>query len=71
MIRRLWTLLPRRLRREALFGAMAALAPRIDRPEPDGVGTLAVAGYFGAATGLGAATRRLAAGLREAGLSPL
>ncbi|MFC7553150.1 hypothetical protein ACFQU7_14235 [Pseudoroseomonas wenyumeiae] len=38
MIRRIWTLLPRRLRREALFGAMAALAPRIDRPEPDGQG---------------------------------
>jgi glycosyltransferase involved in cell wall biosynthesis len=70
MIRRIWTLLPRRLRREALFGLMAALAPRIDRPEPDGQGVLAVAGYFTAATGLGAATRRLAAGLREAGLSP-
>jgi glycosyltransferase involved in cell wall biosynthesis len=70
VIRRIWTLLPRHLRREALFGLMAALAPRIDRPEPDGQGVLAVAGYFTAATGLGAATRRLAAGLREAGLSP-
>lgn len=70
MIRRLWTLLPRKLRREALFSTMAALAPRIDRPEPDGQGSLTVAGYFSAATGLGAATRRLAAGMREAGLSP-
>ncbi|MBO1074932.1 hypothetical protein IAI58_04400 [Roseomonas marmotae] len=70
MLHRLWSLLPRGLRREALFGAMAALAPRIDRPEPDGQGTLVVAGYFTAATGLGAATRRLAAGLREAGLAP-
>jgi hypothetical protein len=71
MIRRLWTLLPRKLRREALFGAMALLAPRIARPEPDGAGMLAVAGYFSAATGLGAATRRLVAGLRAAGLEPL
>jgi glycosyltransferase involved in cell wall biosynthesis len=75
LIRRLWALLPRKLRREALFGAMAALAPRIDRPAPDGAwgkgGSLAVAGYFSAATGLGAATRRLAAGLRESGLQPL
>jgi glycosyltransferase involved in cell wall biosynthesis len=71
MIRRLWTLLPRRLRREMLFSAMARLAPRIDRPAPDGAGSLTVTGYFSAATGLGAATRRLAAGLREAGLAPL
>jgi glycosyltransferase involved in cell wall biosynthesis len=70
MIRRLWALLPRKLRREALFSAMAALAPRIDRPEPDGHGSLTVAGYFTAATGLGAATRRLTAGLRESGLAP-
>ncbi|MBO1080893.1 glycosyltransferase [Roseomonas haemaphysalidis] len=70
MIRRIWTLLPRKLRREALFGGMALLAPRIARPEPDGEGVLAVAGYFTAATGLGAATRRLVAGLRAAGLQP-
>ncbi len=70
MIRRLWTMLPHKLRREALFSAMAALAPRIDRPAPDGRGSLTVAGYFSAATGLGAATRRLTAGLREAGLNP-
>jgi hypothetical protein len=50
---------------------MALLAPRIARPEPDGEGVLVVAGYVSAATGLGAATRRLAAGLRAAGLSPL
>jgi hypothetical protein len=71
MIRTLWSLLPRRLRREALFGTMAALAPRIDRPAPQGQGHLVVAGYFTAATGLGAATRRLAAGLRESGLAPV
>ncbi len=64
-----WRLLPRDLRREALFGAMAALAPRPDpRPPPRGnAGPVTVAGYFGASTGLGAAARRLAAALRLAG----
>ena len=65
---RVWRLLPRDLRREALFGAMAALAPRPDRePPPPGAGPVTVAGYFGAPTGLGAAARRLAAVLRLAG----
>lgn len=68
--RRLWSLLPRSARREALFGAMALLAPRIARPAPSGEGSLTVAGFFSAATGLGAATRRLAQGLRQAGFQP-
>jgi glycosyltransferase involved in cell wall biosynthesis len=66
---RVWRLLPQDLRREALFGAMAALAPRPD-PEPPparAAGPVTVAGYFGASTGLGAAARRLAAALRLAG----
>lgn len=70
-LHRLWQLLPRDLRREALFGAMARLAPRPDRPAPDGRGPMIVAGYFGAPTGLGAATRRLAAVLRLAGFDPV
>lgn len=66
---RVWRLLPRDLRREALFGAMAALAPRPDaEPPPRGAaGPVTVAGYFGTPTGLGAAARRLAAALRLAG----
>ena len=66
---RVWRLLPRDLRREALFGAMAALAPRPDaEPPPRGAAVpVTVAGYFGASTGLGAAVRRLAAALRLAG----
>ena len=65
---RVWQLLPRDLRREALFGAMAALAPRPDPdPPPPGAGPITVAGYFGALTGLGAAARRLASALRLAG----
>jgi glycosyltransferase involved in cell wall biosynthesis len=65
---RLWRLLPRDLRREALFGAMAALAPRPDQqPPPPGAGPVTVAGYLGAPTGLGAAARRLASALRLAG----
>ncbi len=66
---RVWRLLPRDLRREALFGAMAALAPRPD-PEPPPAAAnhpVTVAGYFGAPTGLGSAARRLAAALRLAG----
>ncbi len=57
---RVWRLLPRDLRREALFGAMAALAPRPDpEPPPAGAsGPVTVAGYFGAPTGLGSAARR-------------
>jgi glycosyltransferase involved in cell wall biosynthesis len=65
---RVWRLLPRDLRREALFGAMAALAPRPDpEPPPPGAGPVTVAGYFGATTGLGSAVRRLTAVLRLAG----
>jgi glycosyltransferase involved in cell wall biosynthesis len=66
---RVWRLLPRDLRREALFGAMTALAPRPDRePPPASPGDpVTVAGFFGATTGLGAAARRLAAVLRLAG----
>ncbi len=42
---RVWRLLPRDLRREALFGAMAALAPRPhpEPPAPD-AGPVTVAG---------------------------
>jgi glycosyltransferase involved in cell wall biosynthesis len=67
---RVWRLLPRDLRRDALFGTMAALAPRPDAepPPPDAALPVTVAGYFGASTGLGAAARRLAAALRLAGL---
>lgn len=64
---RVWRLLPRDLRREALFGAMAALAPRPEATPPPPGGLVTVAGYFGAPTGLGAAARRLAAALRLAG----
>ncbi|MBR0649986.1 glycosyltransferase family 4 protein [Roseomonas terrae] len=49
---------------------MATLAPSPDRPEPDGHGSLTVAGYLSASTGLGAAARRLSTGLRKAGLDP-
>ncbi|SHI56198.1 Glycosyltransferase involved in cell wall bisynthesis [Roseomonas rosea] len=68
-LHRIWSLLPRSARREALFSFTAALAPRIARPDPAPALPVTVAGYFKAATGLGAATRRLAAGLREQGLA--
>ena len=67
-LHRIWSLLPRSARREALFSLTAALAPRIARPAPPPALPLTVAGYFNAPTGLGAATRRLASGLREQGL---
>jgi glycosyltransferase involved in cell wall biosynthesis len=67
----LWRRLPHRARREALFTVMQILAPAPDNPEPTGEGTLAVAGYFGASTGLGAAARRLCAGLRASGFKPV
>ncbi|MDO9713142.1 glycosyltransferase [Paracraurococcus lichenis] len=51
-----------------LFTATAALAPPIARPEPPGRGSLTVAGYFSAMTGLGMAARRLHVGLQTAGL---
>jgi glycosyltransferase involved in cell wall biosynthesis len=59
------------VRREALFSLTGLLAPRVAWPEPDGRGSLTVAGYFGAATGLGAATRRLFHGLQEARFTPV
>ncbi|MBI0537152.1 glycosyltransferase [Roseomonas sp. KE2513] len=67
LLRSVWSRLPRGARREALFTLTAALAPRIARPAPPPSLPLTVAGYFGATTGLGAATRRLAAGLRDQG----
>ncbi|WP_424137199.1 glycosyltransferase [Roseomonas chloroacetimidivorans] len=69
LLHRLWSRLPRSARREALFSLTAALAPRIARPAPPSALPLTVAGYFGATTGLGAATRRLAAGLRDQGFA--
>jgi hypothetical protein len=71
LIHRAWSLLPRGLRREALFTLMALRAPRIARPVPDGWGMLVLAGYHSAMSGLGAGTRRLEAGLRESGLAPI
>lgn len=70
-LRRLWSLLPRSARREALFGATAILAPRIARPEPRGEGPLVVAGYLSARTGLGEGARRMLAAMRAAGVDPL
>ncbi|UFN48339.1 glycosyltransferase family 4 protein [Roseomonas sp. OT10] len=71
LLRRAWEALPRGLRREALFGTMAALAPRPTRPEPDGQGPVVVAGYLGASSGLGAGARRMLEGMRAQGLDPL
>ncbi|WP_245185781.1 glycosyltransferase [Falsiroseomonas frigidaquae] len=68
LIHRTWSLLPRRMRREALFSLMALRAPRLARPAPDGAGSLTHAGYFGALSGLGTAARRLQAGLVARGL---
>jgi glycosyltransferase involved in cell wall biosynthesis len=71
-LHRLWQRLPHSLRREALFGGAALLAPRIARPVPAPcLQPLVVAGYFGAQTGLGIAAERLAAVLESAGLRPL
>jgi len=69
VLHRIWSRLPHAARREALFSAMAALAPRIARPVPLPAAPVTVAGYFNARTGLGAATRRLAAGIRAQGLA--
>ncbi|WP_428487104.1 glycosyltransferase [Rhodopila sp.] len=69
-LHRLWRRLPHRVRREALFSATALLAPRPDHPAPTGKGSLVVAGYLGASTGLGTAARRLVSGLRAAGFDP-
>ncbi|MBP0444397.1 glycosyltransferase [Roseomonas sp. SSH11] len=69
VLHRLWSLLPRSARREALFSVTAALAPRIASPAPAAALPVTVAGYFNATTGLGAATRRLAAGLRAQGIA--
>ncbi|MCK8786793.1 glycosyltransferase [Roseomonas sp. NAR14] len=70
LLHRAWRLLPRDARRAALFGGTALLAPRPERPMPDGGGSVTVAGFLGAPTGLGAAARRLARALREAGYDP-
>ena len=71
-LHRLWQRLPHSLRREALFGAAALLAPRIARPAPAPcMAPLVIAGYFGAQTGLGIAAERLAAVLENTGLRPL
>jgi glycosyltransferase involved in cell wall biosynthesis len=69
--RRAWEALPRKLRRELLFGGMSALAPRISKPEPAGAGSLTVAGYFSATTGLGEGARRMLGAMRAQGLSPV
>jgi glycosyltransferase involved in cell wall biosynthesis len=71
MIRGLWEALPRKLRRELLFGGMDTLAPRISKPEPSGSGRLAVAGYFGATTGLGEGARRMLDAMRAQGFTPI
>jgi hypothetical protein len=68
LLHRIWSCLPRSARRDALFSLTAALAPRIAKPAPPPALPVTVAGYFRATTGLGAATRRLAAGLRDQGL---
>lgn len=69
--RRAWEALPRKLRRELLFGGMSALAPRISKPEPVGAGSLTVAGYFSATTGLGEGARRMLDAMRAQGLTPV
>jgi glycosyltransferase involved in cell wall biosynthesis len=71
IIRRVWEALPRKLRRELLFGGMSALAPRISKPEPAGAGSLTVAGYFAATTGLGEGARRMLEAMHAQGLSPI
>ncbi|MFT8242850.1 glycosyltransferase [Roseomonas sp. BN140053] len=70
LLHRIWQRIPRRLRRDALFGGTALLAPRPDRPEPAGEGSLHVAGFLGAPTGLGAGARRMLDAMREQGLQP-
>ncbi|MBU8544284.1 MULTISPECIES: glycosyltransferase [Roseomonadaceae] len=68
LIQRAWGLLPRRLRREALFSLMALRAPAVAQPAPSGEGPLTHAGYFSAMSGLGTAARRLQSGLVARGL---
>jgi glycosyltransferase involved in cell wall biosynthesis len=67
LLHRLWRVLPRRLRREALFSAMGFIAPR---PTPDMPFSMpvTVAGYHSATTGLGEAARLLTTLLAKAGL---
>ncbi len=64
---RLWRLLPPAQRREALYSAMAAVAPRPMQPVPSAAGPITVAGYFRAPSGLGEGARRLADMLEVAG----
>jgi glycosyltransferase involved in cell wall biosynthesis len=64
-----WRALPRHWRREALFGAMALVAPR-PASRPDGAGPVTVGGFLSAPTGLGEGARRMLEAMREAGLAP-
>lgn len=50
---------------------MSAIAPRVSKPEPSGAGSLTVAGYFAATTGLGEGARRMLDAMRAQGLSPI
>jgi glycosyltransferase involved in cell wall biosynthesis len=67
LLHRLWRTLPPHFRREALFTAMAAIAPR---PTAGAAARLpiTVAGYFRAPSGLGEGTRRLVEMLEAAGV---
>lgn len=67
--RALWSRLPRRWRREALFGGMALLAPR-PAAQPDPAGKVTVGGFLSAPTGLGEGARRMIRAMRDAGLDP-
>ncbi|MGE0224340.1 MAG: glycosyltransferase family 4 protein [Acetobacteraceae bacterium] len=70
-LHRLWQVLPHRMRREALFGGMELIAPRLSPAAAAGAsGPFIVAGFFGAASGLGSAVRRLTAVMEQAGLAP-
>lgn len=62
-----WRLLPRDLRRAALFGAMSLVAPR-PATSPQAAGPATVAGFLSAPTGLGEGARRMLAAMREQGL---
>ncbi len=64
---RAWRLMPPTFRREALFTAMAVVAPRPASPPPVASLPITVAGYFAAPSGLGEAARRLADMLEAAG----
>lgn len=63
----LWRRLPRRWRRDALFGGMALLAPRL-AARPESGGRVTVGGFLSAPTGLGEGARRMLAEMEAAGL---